>query len=51
MIDYQKIKQWLCKNIIGHKFSGYELMNIQIMPQKFYCSRCNSVRSVYEGWN
>jgi len=47
---------WMCK-LIGHVFAGYISTKdnnrnvLQVMPSKFFCTRCNSVVSTQEGWN
>lgn len=49
--------QFICKNIIGHKFHGHEIpidkhgKPLQQIPHQFFCERCKSIRPVIEGWN
>jgi hypothetical protein len=53
----KKLKYLICKFLIGHKFGGYEIKKdqkeifLQIIPNEFYCDRCNKVCHVNEGWN
>ena len=47
-----KLKSIYCF-IIGHKFNGYKIPlddhghDMQVMPNKFYCSRCKKLIDLY----
>lgn len=43
------IKRLLCL-LLGHRFGGYEPLDEQRMPDKFFCSRCKKLNPTYEGW-
>lgn len=56
MIVRETISNILCRILIGHRFSGYELKKynngepMQVLPDKFYCGRCKKICSIDEGW-